>query len=698
MTNRLTIYICIAFLWAALSLTCSAEVEAKAAEAIASERPTTLPSAESGRIDVSEWRFERDGPVAMEGEWAFYWRELLEPDSLEAGTVPPAAYAHVPDIWSSYSLDGQPLSNQGYATYKLTIRFAESDAGKSFSLWVPNAATAYRLWIDGKEAGGNGIVGESRAEMVPKNYSKAYLFVPSSKETEIVIQVSNLVQRKGGLWDELKLGYADQINRLQVSGAILQSGMAGILLIMGLYHLALFFMQREYKEALFFGGLCLIIGLRTLTVGQTLLIRLFPDIPWEIGVKIEYWGFILGLAFFLCYVKTLFPRETSRWYVRIVMVVASGFSLLVLLLPASVYTRWMLPYQIVIVISFFYIGFIFGLATWRKRNDAWMNLASWIFLLAAVVNDVLFYNLIVVTGDLFPFCLLSAIIIQMVMLTRRYSRTFHDVKRLSWELAVLNDSLELKIRERTAELEEAGRQLARTAQARRRLMSNISHELGTPLSLVQGYVKGMIDGVIPPDNPSYLRLIYDKTIALDRLINDLGELSKLEAKQVSLDLQPVRIRPLAAKAADGLQWEFGLSGLTLEAVTPGGGELTDEPVVRADAFRLEQVLINFLSNAKKHTPAGGHVRMDVSMTGGEGGKRVFVSVTDGGEGIDEAALPFVFERYYQAQRKDRKKSGMGLGLAICKEIIELHGGEIGVRSKPGEGSTFYFTLPMLEKD
>ncbi|MUT68313.1 cell wall metabolism sensor histidine kinase WalK [Paenibacillus sp. NEAU-GSW1] len=695
MLKRRLVFICFAILWAALSLVFPAQVKAKSS---GSESKAAFASAEAGTIDVSEWRFDRNGPVTLDGEWAFYWRQLLEPSSIGTGTASPAVYVHVPDIWSSYSLNGKPLSNQGYATYKLTIRFDESDRGRSFSLWIPNAATAYRLWIDGREVDGNGIVGPNRVDMVPKNNSKAYLFVPLSTETEIVIQVSNFVQRKGGLWDEVSLGYADQINRLQVHGAILQSGMAGILLIMGLYHLALFFMQREYKEALFFGGLCLIIGLRTLVVGQTLLVRLFPHLPWEIGVKIEYWGFVLGLAFFLYYVKTLFPRDTSLWYVRLVALIASVFSLLVLLLPASVYTRWMLPYQIVIVISFFYIGFIFGLAAWRKRNDAWMNFASWICLLGAVINDVLFYNLIVVTGDLFPFGLLSAIIIQMVMLTRRYSRTFHDVKRLSGELAVLNDSLELKIRERTAELEEAGRQLALTAQARRRLMSNISHELGTPLSLVQGYVKGMIDGVIPPDNLNYLRLIYDKTISLDRLIGDLGELSKLEAKQVSFDSRPVRVWQLVAKAADGQQWEFEQSGLSFKAESIGSMDSAKDPVVLADAFRLEQVLVNFLSNAKKHTPPGGHVQINVSVTDREGKRQVCVSVTDGGEGIDEKALPFVFERYYQAQRKDGKKPGMGLGLAICKEIIELHGGEIGVWSKPGEGSTFYFTLPLVEND
>ncbi|MFD0589360.1 ATP-binding protein [Paenibacillus sp. GCM10027627] len=682
--------LCVLF-WVALSFTYSTAV-------VASERSPTVQNAESGKIDVSGWQFEQNGPVALEGEWAFYWQELLEPRSIGSGTGSPADYVHVPGIWSSYKLDGQPLSNRGYATYKLTVRFDDSEAGKSFSLWIPNAATAYRLWIDGRETGSNGIVATSGTEMIPKNYSKAYLFVPSSKETEIVIQVSNFVQRKGGLWDTLKLGYADQINRLQVRGTILQSGMAGVLLIMGLYHLALFFMQREYKEALFFGGLCLTVGLRALVVGQTLLIRLLPDIPWEIGVKIEYWGFILALAFFLYYVKTLFPQETSLRYVQLVTVIAGAFSLLVLLFPASVYTKWMLPYQIIIAISFFYIGFIFGLAAWRKRRDAWMNLASWICLLVAVVNDILFYNLIVVTGDLFPFCLLSAIIIQMVMLTKRHSRTFHDVKRLSGELALLNDSLELKIRERTTELEEAGQQLAQTAQARRRLMSNISHELGTPLSLVQGYVKGMIDGVIPPDNPNYLRLIYDKTLVLDRLINDLGDLSKLEAKQVSFDWQLVHVRQLVAKVADGLHWEFGLSGLSLETASSDNRENANDPVVLADTFRLEQVLANFLSNAKKHTPPGGHVRMDVSVTGRGGNKSVCVSVTDGGEGIDDEALPFVFERYYQAQRRNRKKSGMGLGLAICKEIIELHGGEIGVRSRSGEGSTFYFTLPMLENE
>jgi signal transduction histidine kinase len=670
-------------------------------DSLAEGRTPTLPKAKSGIMDLSNWNFDKEGIIELEGEWSFHWQQLLDLSEFRASDAAPNEYVHVPGIWGSYSLNNQKLSNQGYGTYQVKIRMNDSDLGKSFSIWVPNAATAYKIWINEDEAGGNGVVGKNRSEMVPKNFSKSYAFVPASTDIQLTIQVSNFVQRKGGLWDSVRIGYAEQINRFQVREVIIQAGLAGILLIMGFYHLLLFFLRPENREALYFSGLCLTIGFRTLVVGQTLLIRVFPDIPWELGVKIEYLGFIWAISFYLYYIKTLFPNETNRWYVHAVTACAVVMSSMVLLLPASMYTNFMLPYQLIVIASFLYVGIVLFAAAYRKRKDVWLNVIVWMFIFVTAVNDTLFYNLAISTGDLFPFGMLVAIIIQVIILSVRDSRAFHEVKHLSGELTKLNDSLEHKIKERTVELEEAneelrdaGYKMTQIEQSRRRLMSNISHELGTPLSLVQGYVKGMIDGVVPIEDPKYLKLIYDKTRTLDRMIGDLGELSKLEAKQVSFDMKPLRINDLIAMAVEGIRRDFEQSGLILETNPPDTDQL--DQYVLADAIRLEQVLVNFLTNARKHTRDGGYIRIGNRISEQHSQKMAKVSVTDNGEGIAADAIPLVFDRYYQAHQKVGTREGMGLGLAISKEIIESHGGNIGVTSEVGKGSTFYFTLPILE--
>lgn len=661
------------------------------------------PVAESGKIDLSKWNFARDGIVALDGEWSFFWRALLEPGKGQTSGSAKEHYVSVPGSWRSYEIDNNRLSHQGYATYQLVIRLNESEIGKRFSLWIPSAASAYRIWIDETAVGGNGVVATQRSEMVAKDYDKTYVFTPAKTETKVTIQVSNFVQRKAGLWKSPKLGYTDDVNRAQVREIVVQSGLAGIFLIMGFYNLLLFYLLRpECREALYFGVVCIAVGLRVLVTGQTLLVQLFPDFSWELAVKIEYWGFILASTFFLHYIHTLYPDETDKRIVRAATVSAFVMCLTVLLFPAAVYTELLLLFSMIAVANILYVGFVVVVAAYRKRKDVWLHIPGWAFCIVAGVNDSIYYNWAISNADLVPFAILTAVAIQVIFLSLRYARAYKHIKRLSGELSLLNDSLEQKIRERTAELEKANEELrdawhqvSQIERSRRRLMWNISHEIGTPLSIVQGYLKGMLDGVIPPGDRKRLIMIYEKTRMLARLIRDLGELSKLEARQVSFEMKPLRIREFVAQVVESMRMDFEQVGLTVKVV-PDGPTPAADVYVLADAMRLEQVVINLLVNARKHTPPGGYVQMQVEKGAVQGQQMVTVSVSDNGEGIPADALPFVFDRFYQADQKGGTGKGMGLGLAICKEIIEIHGGSISVVSQVGKGSTFTFSLPIEE--
>ena len=222
-------------------------------------------------------------------------------------------------------------------------------------------------------------------------------------------------------------------------------------------------------------------------------------------------------------------------------------------------------------------------------------------------------------------------------------------------------------------------------QRRRDLVSDLSHELRTPLTILKGYLEGLADGTIEADPSVYDRLARETT-RLQRLVNDLQELSQLESGYLPIQAKPISLHALLSSIVrrfvdqrlpnDPVQ-------LTLECSS-------EVPLVQADAERIEQVVVNLLSNALRYTETG-----IVTVSVWREHERVWVAVKDTGPGIAPADLDHVFDRFWRADRsRDRTSGGTGIGLTICRRLVELHGGYIEVESKLGQGSVFRFWLPV----
>jgi signal transduction histidine kinase len=229
--------------------------------------------------------------------------------------------------------------------------------------------------------------------------------------------------------------------------------------------------------------------------------------------------------------------------------------------------------------------------------------------------------------------------------------------------------------------------LQATEQRRLDLISDVSHELRTPLSTIEGYMEGLIDGVVKPSEETWA-LVHAEAERLRRLVDDLQQLSRAETGRLALREESVSPQDTIQQAAGSLAPLFDAKGLILETEVPEG-----LPPVLADPDRLTQVLTNLLSNALRHTPAGGRVTAEADPRKG----RVLFRVSDTGEGIAPDHLPHVFERFYRADRsRSREGGGAGLGLAISKALVEAMGGEIWAESQGSDrGAVFSFTLPAV---
>jgi signal transduction histidine kinase len=227
-------------------------------------------------------------------------------------------------------------------------------------------------------------------------------------------------------------------------------------------------------------------------------------------------------------------------------------------------------------------------------------------------------------------------------------------------------------------------ELARAQAQRRQVIADIAHELRTPIAVIDGTVSGILDEVLPSSSEN-LGSLKEETALLMRLVTDLRDLSLAEAGELKLELSDTNVGQLVEGAVAQMTPLAKAKGVALRADV--GADL---PVVRADRARLGQVIGNLLDNALRHTASGGTVGVSARLGDGT----VVVSVADNGEGIAEADLSHVFERFYRADKsRSRARGGSGLGLAIVKELVKAHGGRAWAESTVGEGSVFSFTLP-----
>lgn len=228
--------------------------------------------------------------------------------------------------------------------------------------------------------------------------------------------------------------------------------------------------------------------------------------------------------------------------------------------------------------------------------------------------------------------------------------------------------------------------LARHEELRRNLIADVAHELRTPLTVIQGNLEAMLDGILPA-NPQEIATLRDETALLTRLVADLRLLSLAEAGQLKLERVETDLAELTARAME--PFHLLAQSNQIELAIDVASNL---PFVNVDADRIAQVIRNLLSNALRHTPEGGKVSVICKPDTRQG---ILITISDTGEGIPPDDLPYVFDRFYRADKsRSRTSGGSGIGLAIVKQLVEAHGGRVRAESQPGQGTSIAFTLPI----
>jgi PAS domain S-box-containing protein len=435
--NPLGRLVCIAVAW--LAGACIFSLIVPAADA------REHPGAEQGVIDLRSWRFADNGPVPLDGQWAFYWHRFLpagDPDrgGVEAGKP---AYLRVPYVWNGQRMGAERIGGAGFATYRLRILLPPGE--DPLGLHIIDAATACTVFANGRKIFGAGAPGTSRPASVPR-FHPGIAELPSGQgDIDLVVHVSNYHHRQGGLWDRITIGTHEQLHAMREWRIVFNMILFGGLLMMGLYHIGLFWLRRADPSPLYFGLGCLAMSLRALTTGERYIVQAIAAFPFEWLSKIEYWGFYITVGCLALFTHSLFPKESNRRIMLGVAALSGLFSLFVLVTPLAVYSYSTPVFEGITLLGIGYGVLILGRALEKKRSGADIFLAGFLALAVAGVNDILYSRQVIHSFYMGHFGMLVFILAQAFLLSRRFSELFEVVENQQAELRASEEKYRLLV-------------------------------------------------------------------------------------------------------------------------------------------------------------------------------------------------------------------------------------------------------------
>lgn len=625
------------------------------------------PEAVEGVLDVRGTDFTSQ-VYALSGQWEFYHGQLYTPEDFRQGTAKGGEYIDLPGPWTRM---GYPKLS--YATYRLKIL---TPPGQIYLLHIPEIMSSSLIWINGEEFYGAGTVGGSDADTVTGVRNELLAAASPNGTLELVIQAANYRMNGSGIFYPILMGRDTVlIHHVFWQRTVVAAALGGILLI-GVYHLFLYFFRRRERLYLTFSLICLTTVLR-LGMESNALVQYF--LPGGIGFVLSRVFLLLFTLHSLCiclFMVQAFSIRLGR-FLRVLYLVCFILPMAgICVLPYAAAVNGMFMVMIPYVISIF-----LAVRTGNIGRDPYRLL----YLCSMVTY--LFYGPLTKTvfeGDMFVpgivpnmFLILS----QCVMLSRSYAQAHEEAERL-------NANLEELVKQRTAQLNHANEQLEASQAALQEMISNISHDLKTPLTVLNNYLELLGDEMIAPseqERTEYLGIAYHKNLDLQRLIHNLFEVTRMEGGTAVYHPEWVSAGKLMVEADRKYGDLVRDKGITFLARAEGMLEL------QLDKNKIWSVLDNLVYNALRHTPEGGSISLCISR---DVDNRAALRVADTGEGIAAAHLPHIFERFYKVSPERGEKDGSsGLGLYIVKTTAEAMGGSVRVESTLGKGTVFTVTFP-----
>jgi signal transduction histidine kinase len=499
-----------------------------------------------------------DGEINLDGEWEFYWNKLISPrefikrdnciennSSEESCLVlgdKSIVYSNLPKMWTEETENIQTdngiikknLPSEGYATYRLQIY---TNNPKELGIRIPYICTAYNLYANGKLIAQDGKVGKTEEESKPGRKVQTIIIPIHEKKIDIVIQISNFENNYAGIWASLKMGDSSRMIQIREKNLFFESAIAGILFIMGFYHLAIYSLRQRDKSPLWFGLFCLDLSLRTTIAGENYLLDLIPSINYALNLKLDYLTMPVGGIIFVLFMISLYPEETNSILNKVYFFSSLFFIFILIVFSPRILTSFFVIIQIYLILTIAYIEYIIVRAMNNKKEYAKIVFYGGIFFMITVINDILYMNSFYKSSFYASYGLVIFLFSQSYILSAKSSKAFSHVEELSQSLIQTNKDLQgTKDRATKAylELEASQKKLVQSDKmiTLGTMVAGIAHEINTPLGAIKANSENIqfsisqYLNIIQPDNNLFTK---DEL----KIILEILELSGLNQKVLS---------------------------------------------------------------------------------------------------------------------------------------------------------------------
>lgn len=614
------------------------------------------PVVKRGVLDLRTWQPSENETISLDGDWVFYPNTLLNPD------IPNKhhQYITVPDSWENSLPQKTPY---GFGTYQLRIDLPKKEK-QLYSLYFKEIAASSEVYVNGESIYKAGQPGESKSAYTGHLQPFTPTFQVDSQELNIVVHAANFdLSHTGGITKTIKFGKESAIHKEVNSNIILQTIVSCLLLLHVVYAFFLLIINRfKQKEIIYFACLLFFGAVSILVDDDKVLFNLFSvNVEWS--VKLQAISFIFVIFFMLRFNQYYF---SSRHRIYNVLYTLYGMLLITCICIPLTYFPYFFSFQVSLNIVSYLVMVIHTYIMIRK------GLESALFILLALISNFsnlawgILVNLKIVDIPYYPFDFLIAITLFILLL--------------------ISNALKLK-KENT----QQALILEKMDETKNEFLANTSHELRNPLHGIINITQSILDDEdekLSSKNESNLKLLMDVARRMSFTLNDLLDVVQLREDKFLLNKKNIHLPAIISGVLDMLR--FMTEGKNIEFHL----QIQDDfPPVRADENRLIQIFFNLIHNAIKYTESGS-----ITINAEHDQITAKISIEDTGIGMDVETMRTIFEPYKQKDSgMSSMRGGIGLGLHITKQLVELHGGEIQVHSTLGQGATFYFTLPLADE-
>lgn len=633
---------------------------------------TQNAKAVKGILNLEEWDLRIDKVIQLNGEWEFYWDQLLTPEDFKKegeGKPSLTGYMKVPSQWNGKVMNGISLPAYGCATYRLVLRNMPSN--QVYGLKKNIIRFSSRIFLNGSKFMEDGNPSKDAGVYKSGNLPQIAFFDSNGGDMEILIQVANYEYVNSGIPVSIVIGEQSTMLDTQQKNSLLEFCVFVILGTIALIYF-IFFMtavisQRKDYSLLAFAILCLILAVSNAFTSERPILDILPHIPFVVVFKMRDFFIFACFIALACLMYQLKKGILSLRITKLISFVFGVYLLSIIFLPIHTYMRA----QIFIVLfdEIFLLGVLVRTAVLfvkSRRKDIVEHLI--LFIAVLIINlysiELILLGTALKTNIWYGQIYIIGFAIMMIfLLFLRYFDAYSTIKSMSNRLLQLD-----KLKDD--------------------FLANTSHELKSPLNAIISITDSIIKGVEGPVNQlqaQNLSIVVGSGRRLSNLVNDLLDYSKMKNGDIELHKSSIDVKTIVESVIK--VYRFITGGKEIALVNKVQEHL---PTVYADRDRLTQILYNLIGNGVKFTERG-HVEVSADLYQ----DRVKICVSDTGIGIAENMQEIIFKSFEQADTSEtRRYEGTGLGLSITRRLVELHGGEISVKSSLGEGAAFTFTLPV----